>query len=207
MKQAIDSILQIADRRERYRALLDLLEPGDIVIDCGANIGDVAVRFARRGCILHCFEPDPAAFAMLSEKLASFPDVHLYHKAVWTHAGKANLHFHTNREENLVSATQSSSLMSDKINVDAENSIETELVDLPAFLRELPKPAAVLKVDIEGAEGELLRAILEQGLEDRFQIGLVETHERKVPSSRASMRVVRDTIQQRGIKHIFLDWF
>jgi FkbM family methyltransferase len=205
MKQGIETILTIANRNDRFKALLDLMEPGDLVIDCGANLGDVAIRFARRGCEMHCFEPDPKALEVLRAKLSGQDRVTIHDKAVWTGAGTARLHFHPSREGE-VNFTQSSSLMADKINVDPELGVEVELVDFPAFLRALDRPAAVLKIDIEGAEGELLKAILEQHLEDRFELCLVETHERKVPSSREPMRQVRQIITQRGIRHIFLDW-
>ncbi len=206
MKQGIEAVLVTADRRERFKALLDLLEPGDLVVDCGANVGEVAARFARRGCRLHCFEPDPKAFALLSAKLAGHDGVQLHRQAVWTQPGVARLHFHPSREDGVADFTQSSSLMADKINIDPALGTEVELIDFPAFLRALPQPAAVLKIDIEGAEGDLLKAILDQGLEDRFGLCLVETHERKVPSSREPMRHVRHLIAERGLRHIFLDW-
>ncbi|WP_439548352.1 FkbM family methyltransferase [Falsiroseomonas sp.] len=206
MKQGIDAVLALTDRKERFAALLALLEPGDIVVDCGANIGSVAARFAARGCVMHCFEPDPLAFGMLKDRLADNASVTLHNKAVWTEAGTAKLFFHETRDEASVERTQSSSLLADKINVDGSGGHDVELVDFPAFLRALPAPAAVLKIDIEGAEGELLKEILDQNLEDRFSVCLVETHERKVPSSREPMKHVRNVIAERKLNHIFLDW-
>jgi FkbM family methyltransferase len=206
VKEGIGEVVGIADRRDRFVALLALVEPGDVVVDCGANVGSVASRFAERGCVVHCFEPDPLAFAQLQKRLVGAKNIHLYPKAVWKEAGCATLYFHHDRAEDALEVTQASSLMQDKINVEVERGLEVELVDLPGFLRSLDGPAAILKMDVEGAEGELLKAILEQRLEDRFRIALVETHERKVPSSREPMRYVRQAIADRGLKHIFLDW-
>jgi FkbM family methyltransferase len=206
MREGIDAVLEIGDRNQRLQALLALIEPEDVVIDCGANVGSIAAKFAARGCYLRCFEPDPQAFAILEAKLGKNAKCELHRAAVWKEAGRANLFFHRERETAEITLTQSSSLMADKINVDSALAQEVELIDFPSFLRSLRAPAAVLKMDIEGAEGELLKAILEQRLESRFQLCLVETHERKVPSSRPAMDFVRQTIAERGIRHIFLDW-
>ena len=53
--------------------LAALLEPGDVAIDAGANIGCLTMAMARKvggqGCI-HAFEPRPALFALLQANLA-----------------------------------------------------------------------------------------------------------------------------------------
>lgn len=206
MRENIAQVLDIAERSKRWPALLEALGPDDTVIDCGANIGAIAGKFARRGCTVHCFEPDPQAFGLLSESLADYPKTHLHQAAVWKEAGQAKLFFHQRRETAAVRLTQSSSMMADKVNVDTQQAVDVKLVDLPGFLRALPAPATVLKMDIEGAEGDVLKAILEQGLEGRFELALVETHEKRVPSSVAPMADVRAMIAERGLRHIMLDW-
>lgn len=55
------------------KALLDLIRPGDTVVDVGANLGWHSVQFAQRtgrdGRVLS-FEPEPGNFALLLENLA-----------------------------------------------------------------------------------------------------------------------------------------
>ena len=38
-------------------------KPGDIIIDAGANVGDVTSKCARTGATVHAFEPNPVCFA------------------------------------------------------------------------------------------------------------------------------------------------
>src|SRR3546814_4893063 len=48
------------------------LRPGDIAIDCGANVGRFTRPIAEGGATVHAFEPNPDAFAELSRNLAGF---------------------------------------------------------------------------------------------------------------------------------------
>lgn len=43
-----------------------LVRPGDLVIDCGANVGEFAIICARAGAHVLAFEPDPREFAALA---------------------------------------------------------------------------------------------------------------------------------------------
>jgi len=55
---------------EMLEALRRVLEPGDIVVDVGANIGNHTVFFAGVcGCQVIAFEPHPLAFALLNENI------------------------------------------------------------------------------------------------------------------------------------------
>src|SRR3546814_19939216 len=47
------------------------LRPGDIAIDCGANVGRFTRPIAEGGATVHAFEPNPDAFAELSRNLRS----------------------------------------------------------------------------------------------------------------------------------------
>jgi FkbM family methyltransferase len=51
-------------------SLIDaLVAPGAVVLDVGANFGHHAIRLARRGCLVHAFEPNPSTYARLEEHL------------------------------------------------------------------------------------------------------------------------------------------
>src|SRR4051794_32403355 len=57
-------------------------EPGDILVDCGANVGDVTSSFARTGATVYAFEPDPLCFSVLSKRFSLTPNVTCFHKGV-----------------------------------------------------------------------------------------------------------------------------
>src|SRR3546814_8424189 len=52
------------------------LRPGDIAIDCGANVGRFTRPIAEGGATVHAFEPNPDAFAELSRNLAGRSEEH-----------------------------------------------------------------------------------------------------------------------------------
>lgn len=51
------------------------LGAGDLVVNCGANIGEVAIILAERGCKVIAVEPDPAALVCLRYNVARLHDV------------------------------------------------------------------------------------------------------------------------------------
>ena len=44
------------------------LGPGDVAIDCGANLGAITRIMARGGAEVHAFEPNPDAYAVLKAR-------------------------------------------------------------------------------------------------------------------------------------------
>jgi hypothetical protein len=72
--------------------LLQVLRPGDHVLDIGANIGSHTVPLAKRigpHGLIHCFEPQPAVFQLLAANalMNGLANVRLYHAAVGRSAG------------------------------------------------------------------------------------------------------------------------
>ena len=67
-------------------AALDLelmVKSGDVIIDCGANIGSVTSLFARSGAIVYAFEPNPLSFTILSRRFRAMPTVHCFNQGVF----------------------------------------------------------------------------------------------------------------------------
>jgi FkbM family methyltransferase len=60
------------------------LDPGDVVIDVGANIGVFSYRCHVLGSrAIFCYEPGAQNFKLLESNLGSLPGVHLFQAAVW----------------------------------------------------------------------------------------------------------------------------
>lgn len=192
----------------RCRRILEKVPLGreDIALDCGANVGDMTAILARSGAEVHAFEPNPHAFKVLSERFGELSNVHCHNAAVGTKVGRISLYLHQNSEQNEVLWSNGSSLLADKPNVSPERSVEVEVVDLAEFLRSLPKPAKLLKIDIEGAEVEVLNHLIGEGCLERAEIIFVETHDAKIPSLAGPTAALRRRLQETKHPRIHLDW-
>jgi FkbM family methyltransferase len=191
---------------ERRIAALGVDE-GDIAIDCGANVGDVTFELAQAGAIVHAFEPNPDAFAILERRFAGTSAVQLHPQAVLDRGGKARLYFHVDTVRDPVAASIGSSLLEFKGNVDAERFMEVETVDLAGFVLDLPDPVRVLKLDVEGAECPIVHRLLDTGAIDRVETTLIELHDGHIPELRAENDVLRERLVREGLSgRVLTDW-
>lgn len=115
------------------------------IIDCGANTGLSVLYFKQRypRARITAFEPDPDICGMLLANLKSFghTDVEVRRQAVWTHNGDISF--------------IASGGVGGRIGEDGSKRTAT----LPAArLRDLlDEPVDFLKIDIEGAEGAVIK--------------------------------------------------
>lgn len=158
-----------------------MLRTGDVVVDCGANHGDVTGPLAETGATVHAFEPDPYNLAKLQARFDGQANVHLHAAAVGVPAGTVTLMRAANWDANPDLASVKSAIVAGGLNIGG-TGIDVPVIDFPAFLRGLI-PAygrvAFVKMDIEGAELDLLPAMLDQRLFDHIQLTVAETHEHK----------------------------
>jgi FkbM family methyltransferase len=114
------------------------------IIDCGANIGLSVIYFKSiflKAKII-AFEPDPNIFKILSDNLKNFDinDVEIINKAVWNKNGDVSFN--------------ASGGVGGRIDDEVEVSKETPAIRLKDLLNE---KIDFLKIDIEGAEYEVVR--------------------------------------------------
>ncbi len=64
----------------------------------------------------------------------------------------------------------------------------------------------MLKLDIEGAECEVLEDLIEQNLLDRVDLTLVETHEEWIPETAPRIKRIQEQLFQRGITNVYFNW-
>ena len=186
-------------RKARAEGFLDgvaaMLRPGDLAIDCGANMGVVTAVLAETGADVIAFEPDPFAFATLQEKFAGHPRVTLVNAAVGVAAGTVRLMRAENFGDNPVAASVKSTILGGGRAIDAANAIEVPLIDFPAFLRERIAErgqVAFVKMDIEGAELDILETLDREGLVAGVRCLVAETHERKFRDLRERFRALHE---------------
>lgn len=161
---------------------------------------------AGRGAEVYAFEPNPFAFEILARRFDSNLRVHCLQKAVAAHTGRAELHLHRQAANDEVRWSTGSSLFGSKPNVDPTRSIEVETVDLDAFLCDLNTTTHVLKLDVEGAEIEILERLLDTGRLGEIEHVLVEMHDRKIPGLEARGAELRRRLAHPSCGHVQLDW-
>lgn len=116
------------------------------ILDCGANIG-LSVIYLKKICPaaqIIAFEPDPINFDLLQKNIRSFnlDNVELKQSAVWKENTRLNFNI--------------SGSMSSGLHANSDRSIEVTAIRLKDFLsREID----FLKIDIEGAELEVIRDV------------------------------------------------
>lgn len=127
------------------------------VVDVGANAG----QFARAavevfpGCVVHAFEPLPAAAAALRENLADHPEVHVHEAAAARAGGRIAFHPH---EYTLAS----SALARDPDRGDDAWTGERPPIEVDAVRLDDAVPVdslaspVLLKLDVQGYEAEAL---------------------------------------------------
>lgn len=127
---------------EKYRFVPGRERP--VILDCGSNIG-LSVIYFKLLCpesTIHAFEPDPDLFKILESNVAAFSlqDVHLYNRAVWTEEVEVDFYAEGG--------------FSGRISIGEQGQRERVLcVRLRDFLE---APVDFLKLDIEGAEVEVV---------------------------------------------------
>jgi len=135
--------------KEIYRFSTNVQCP--YIIDCGANIGLSLIYFKRlfpKATIIG-FEPDPRVFGVLERNIKSFQlqDITLFQKAVWTSETKLDF-FSEGADAGRIA-----------VSADQEKIITIETVRLKDHLK---GNIDFLKVDIEGAETEVLKDCQEE---------------------------------------------
>jgi lipopolysaccharide transport system ATP-binding protein len=190
---------------ENDDCIFDEVAAGDIAIDCGANVGLVTARLAATGAEVHAFEPDPVAFKVLSERFVKDANVHCHNMAVSSSNGTMKLYFREEREENPVSYSVGSTLIASKSDVRQSTFTEVRVCRLADFLKRFER-VRFLKLDIEGAECDVLEDLIQEQLLDRIDLTVVETHEEWIPETIPRIARIRTDLEARGINNVFLNW-
>lgn len=146
------------------------LVEGDYFIDCGAFKGEEIEVLQPLGVEVLSFEPHPKRAAQLKERWANTDNVEIRDQAVAAKDGALKLY-----ESSLFES--GSSTVESKVGLHGVG-FEVEAVRLADVVRErVPK---VLKLDIEGAEWEVLDDLLNEGLLADIQHVYVEDHANRV---------------------------
>lgn len=191
-------------------AITAMLKPGDLAVDCGANMGVVTQRLAATGADVVAFEPDPFAFKTLEQKFANLPNVTLINAAVGVGSGTVRLMRADNFGDNPEGASVKSTILDGGRRIDAENAVEVPLIDFPSWVADQVKArgeVAFIKMDIEGAELDILEKMDAEQLFQNVRCLVAETHERKFKDLRDRYKALRDKVSESYAPgKVNLDW-
>jgi len=194
------------------QGICSMLTYKDIVLDCGANVGEVTTVLAATGATVHAFEPDPYAFDKLEKRTVALPNVVRHNAAVGVNAGTIKLMRAANFDDNPKGASVKSTVLSGgrKIDEDEGRAIDVPLISFFDFVDDLSREhgqIAFVKMDIEGAELEILEQMHERGFFDRIRLTVAETHENKFKDLRFRFKALREkTTEAFPITKVNLDW-
>jgi len=179
------AVLELHDYRDAVWGLIDAttanpdiltdadLDRSSIVVDAGAFIGEWAGTIEERyHPHIYAFEPSPTSFAQLEQRLGSIPSVELYDVGLGAADQTIALHDPLGPGATIGSgpapATRTATL----------EPVMVEVRDAATLFDELALPRIdLLKVNIEGAEYDLLDRLIETGWLERIDAVSIQFHE------------------------------
>jgi FkbM family methyltransferase len=139
------------------------LTPGEVVYDVGGFRGDWTSRMLERyPCDYWVFEPHPEALQRLRQRFSDLGNVHLVEAALGQ--GDARVALSSEHEGSSIVHGRTSS------------QVEVQLLDVTRFILTHDHRVALMKLNIEGAEYDLLESLLSGEAADRVDAVLVQFH-------------------------------
>lgn len=163
-------------------------DPGDLVIDCGANVGDLLLSLEATGVPLRyiAFEPGKVEFDCLSRNARHFPRFapELHHRALGERNGTAT--FYANADAADGSVLQSPG---------ATETFDVEIVRLDALQIDRVK---LLKLEAEGYEPEILEGA--RGAFDRIEYIAADVGFERGPNAESTLPAVTNLLLNHGFR-------
>ena len=197
--------LMLLARREFAEAIRH--SEGLTCIDLGANVGEVTRKMASAAKRVIAFEPDPWACAALHRNVGDLDNVIIENAAAGTRGGTVLLYRRAGFDDDPAFNSQSSSIIASKSNVTLEGAVEVRQIDFIGFLEDLDENIGVLKMDIEGAEVDLLEALFDRpDILSRIGYIFAETHETRIPGHEPRVLALHERARQTKQPIVNLYW-
>lgn len=174
-----------------------------VCVDGGGHVGAFSDIVLHCGGVVYVFEPNIHLFAFLQRKYKDNPNVFLYNKAL------SNRQYTTQfliDESGILSA--GNTIM--ECQKATQKSYEVEVISLQDFIKTdiLSQHERIhfLKLDVEGAEFDIMDSLLHERLHEQIDFIACETHERFFADGDTKLQNLQNTIRNLNAQNIFLDW-
>ncbi len=189
-----------------FDARLAGVGPGDVCLDLGANLGVFTEKLARTGALVHAYEPDPHAFAIAQKRVGHLPNVILHNEAVAMTGGTLALRRSVKFGRKPDVATGASTVVFSNPKKFDETGIAVTVRAFRDVLAGIGRPVAIVKMDIEGAEFDILRDIFAHPADFDIDAIYCETHERSVYAEFSEIDRMRRASETMARPHVNLYW-
>lgn len=180
---------------------------GKTCIDLGANLGVYTRKMASVAKRVIAFEPDPWTHSVLQTNISDLVNVTIENVAASTKDGTVSLYRQARFEDDPARYSESSSIVVEKTDVTEERAIEVRQVDFIRYLDDLDEDIGLLKIDIEGAEVDLLEALFDRpDILKRIDYIFAETHETWIPDHEERVKALRERAMNIKLPRIDLYW-
>ena len=136
----------------------------DVLLDVGASIGKFSIDFLKINpdLIVYAFEPIPESYAILKNTLKAFKNIHYFNTAVGNEDGNIGFNLsshHTSSSVLKMSETHKTAFPeSSGVNI---TQVKISKLDSLIDVSELKEKRALLKIDVQGYEFEVLNGATE----------------------------------------------
>ena len=145
-------------------------------IDCGANKGQSIAwaidHYKDDDLVINSFEPQVENFEVIEDLYGDKENIAIHNLAVWTRDEKKTFY------PQIWGARTGSSLVEGKYSTDPNVKVEVDCIDLAKWVKEnnIIDAHTILKIDIEGAEYDIIPHLLEAGIQDLVDEWFIEWH-------------------------------
>jgi FkbM family methyltransferase len=172
------------------RALAQYLKPGMVFYDIGANVGFfslISARLVGPTGHVYAFEPvtENAMSLRLNARLNDLQNITVYEKGVSVSSGKGNL-FLTKHPGGATLASR------ETLNSTVKGTVLIDLVCIDDLIaQKLISPPSLIKIDVEGAELDVLRG-MDQTINEHSPVIIYETDDRCEETLRRKNKEIDD---------------